>query len=125
MKKLIILPLFLAVIFSLSAQQSVTNYDESKVPVYTLPDPLIFNDGSRVRNKKGWDKRSLEIIKIFENEVYGISPEWKGKLFSSEISVNQNALNGISMRKEIKLTLKNGKKQLDMIILLYLPRSSK
>ena len=73
--------------FSLTAQKADTNYDESKVPSYTLPDPLIFNDGSKVKSKKDWDKRRAEIFKMFENEVYGISPEWKGKLSASEISV--------------------------------------
>ena len=97
--------MFLSVILSLSAQQSVANYDESKVPSYTLPDPLVFNDGSKVSNKKDWDKRRIEIFKIFENEVYGISPEWKGKLTASEISGNQNALDGLAIRKEIKVTL--------------------
>jgi hypothetical protein len=125
MKKAYVLLLFLSVLFSLSAQEFVANYDESRVPVYVLPDPLVFNDGSVVRNNKDWDKRRVEIRKLFENEVYGISPEWKGKLTASEISVNQNALNGLAIRKEIKLTLKNGTNELDMIILLYLPHSSK
>jgi hypothetical protein len=125
MKKVYVLLLFLSVLFSLSAQEFVANYDESKVPVYVLPDPLVFNDGSVVRNNKDWDKRRVEILKMFENEVYGISPQWKGKLTASEISVNQNALNGLAIRKEIKLTLKNGTNELDMIILLYLPHSSK
>ena len=125
MKKVFVLILAISSMFTLKAQQADINYDESKVPSYTLPDPLIFNDGSKVKNKKDWDKRRAEIFKIFENEVYGISPDWKGKMTASEISVNQNALDGTAIRKEIKLTLKNGNKELDMIILLYLPRSSK
>jgi hypothetical protein len=125
MKKLSVVILLLYGMLSLSAQKFVANYDESKVPAYTLPDPLIFNDGSKVTNKKDWDKRRVEIYKLFENEVYGISPEWKGKLSASEISVNKNALDGAATRKEIKLTLKNDNKALDIKLLLYLPLSSK
>jgi hypothetical protein len=125
MKNLAVLILTLSCLFPLSAQQKSVNYDESKVPSYTLPDPLIFNDGSKVTSKKEWDKRRAEIFKIFENEVYGISPEWKGIISATEISVSQNALNSSAIRKEIKLTLKNGKKELDMIMLLYLPLTSK
>jgi hypothetical protein len=125
MKKILILSTFLSLLFSLSAQQNVINYDESKVPAFTLPDPLVSNDGSKVINSKDWEKRRLEIIKIFENEVYGISPKWEGKLIASEISGNQNALKGMAIRKEIKLTMKNGSKELEMFILLYLPLSSK
>ncbi len=112
-------------IATLSAQQFVANYDEVKVPAYTLPDPLVFNNGDKVQNKKDWDKRHAEILKIFENEVYGISPDWKGEIIPTELSSNLNALNGAAIRKEIKLTLKNGSKELSMVMLLYLPKSSK
>jgi len=110
---------------TLSAQQFVANYDEAKVPSYTLPDPLVFNNGVKVQNTKGWDKRRTEIFKMFENEVYGISPVWKGDIIPTELSSNLNALNGVAMRKEIKLTIKNGSKELFMVMLLYLPKSSK
>lgn len=110
--------------FPLSAQQFVANYDESKVPAYTLPDPLTLNNGDKVRNAKEWEKRRAEILKIFENEVYGVSPDWKGKIIPAELSSKPDALNGTAIRKEIKLTLRNGSKELDMVMLLYLPKSS-
>jgi hypothetical protein len=110
---------------TLSAQQFVANYDEAKVPAYTLPDPLVFNNGVKVQNKEEWDTRRTEIFKIFENEIYGISPVWKGDIIPTELSSNLNALNGTAIRKEIKLTLKNGSKELSMVVLLYLPKSSK
>jgi len=114
----------MAAVYSLSAQDFVANYDESKVPAYTLPDPLIFNNGSEVKKKKQWDKRRTEIFKIFENEVYGVAPEWNGELIASELSSDINVLNGTAIRKEIKITLKRGNKELAMIMLLYLPKSS-
>jgi len=112
-------------IIPLSAQQFVANYDETKVPAYTLPNPLVFNNGDKVQNKKDWDRRRTEILKIFENEVYGISPVWKGDIIPIELSSNLNALNGTAVQKEIKLTLKNGSKELSIVMLLYLPKSSK
>jgi hypothetical protein len=110
--------------YPLSGQKFVANYDESKVPGYTLPDPLVFNDGSEVKSKKDWKKRRSEIMDLFLKEVYGINPEWKGKLTATEVSVNNNALNGKAVRKEIKISLKNDNKELDFIMLLYLPHSS-
>ena len=108
----------------LYGQNFVANYDETKVPAYTLPDPLVFNNGDKVKNKKEWDKRRTELLKIFQNEVYGISPVWKGEIIATELSSNLNALNGTAIRKEIRLTLKNGSKELSMFMLLYLPKSS-
>jgi hypothetical protein len=120
---LILSPLMSLNMTILSAQQFADN-DEAKVPAYTLPDPLVFNNGVKVQNKKDWDKRRDEIFKIFENEVYGISPVWKGEIIPFELSSNPNALGGNAIRKEIKLTLKNGSKELSMVMLLYLPKSS-
>lgn len=114
----------MAAVYSLSAQDFAANYDESKVPAYTLPDPLIFNNGSEVKKKKQWDKRRSEIFKLFETEVYGVAPLWDGEIISSELSSDINALNGTAIRKEIKITLKRGDKELAMVMLLYLPKYS-
>jgi len=111
-------------ILPLSAQQFVANYDETKVPVYKLPDPLVFNNWDKVQNRKEWINRRAELLEIFENEVYGISPVWKGELIATELSSNLNALHGTAIRKEIKITLKNASKVLSMVMLLYLPKSS-
>jgi hypothetical protein len=110
---------------TLSAQQSSANYDEAKVPAYTLPDPLVFNNGRKVQDNKDWDKRRAEILKLFENEEYGISPVWKGNIIPTELSSDLNALNGLAIRKEIKLTLINGSRELSIVMLLYLPKSSR
>lgn len=32
-------------------------YDESRVPAYSLPDCLVFQDGSRVSSKNDWIKK--------------------------------------------------------------------
>lgn len=50
------------------------NYDESKVPDYTLPDPLVFENGEPVETPADWEKRRAEILGLFEREVYGKAP---------------------------------------------------
>jgi hypothetical protein len=125
LKKLFSVIILVAAILPLHAQKDEVNYDESKVPAYTLPDPLVFNDGRKVTTKKDWEKRRTEILRLFQNEVYGISPQWKGKIIATEVNTNQNALDGKAVRKDIKLTLMNGDKSLDLMILLYLPKSNK
>lgn len=55
---------------------NAANSDESKAKTYTsLPDPLIFNDGTPVTSAKQWQKRRTEIVEIFDNEIYGRVPE--------------------------------------------------
>lgn len=109
----------------LQAQQFTPNYDESKVPQYKLPDPLVFNNGKKAKDLKDWEVRRQEIYKVFENEVYGISPLWKGKLSHSEIYTEYNALDGKAIRKEVEITLNNDNRSHKMILLLYLPKSTK
>ena len=36
------------------AQPEGTNYDESKVPQYELPDPLTMSDGTKVTTAEQW-----------------------------------------------------------------------
>ncbi len=72
MKKVITSILLLQIFIFSFSQQDKTNYDESRVPAYTLPDPLVFNDGSTVSSGEGWEKRRNEIYRTFENEVYGM-----------------------------------------------------
>ena len=52
------------------------NADESKATPYkSLPDPLLFNDGTPVKTKAQWEKRKLEIFEDFDREIYGRVPE--------------------------------------------------
>lgn len=125
MKNVITTFLFLIVCTLAGAQQFIPNYDESKVPQYTLPDPLIFNNGSGVTSREDWNKRRAEIYRLFESEVYGICPEWKGKMISSEISSDPHALNDLAIRREVKIELINGSRKLGFTLLIYLPHSSK
>ena len=52
----------------------VSNYDEAKVAPYTLPDPLVFADGTPVRTAGDWTRRRAEIVRAYENEIFGRVP---------------------------------------------------
>jgi hypothetical protein len=124
MKKTAITIIFLNFFVMSNSQQFVPNYDESKVPAYTLPDPLLFNNGSKVSSKDDWEKRRVELYAIFGHEVYGISPAWNGKLTASEISSDQHALGDKAVRREVKISLRNGDRELEFTLLVYLPHSA-
>lgn len=49
--------------------------DESLVPEYTLPDPLVMADGTPVRTRRQWmESRRPELLKLFAEEEYGTLP---------------------------------------------------
>ncbi len=59
----------------------VSNYSEDKIPPYTLPDPLVTSDGKPVTTADMWFKvRRPEILKFYENEIYGRVPEHAPKV---------------------------------------------
>ena len=53
------------------------NYDELAANPYPFyPDPLVTESGKKVKNAKMWNKvRRPEIVKLFEDNVYGRIPE--------------------------------------------------
>lgn len=53
----------------------VSNYDEAKVPAYSLPDPLKMADGRPVTTEEEWNVRRAEILAFYEEQIYGRVPE--------------------------------------------------
>ena len=101
-----------------------TNYDETQVPDYTLPELLVRNNGQTVKSVRDWEKyRRPEILSLFETHVHG-------KTLAEEISsfevtsVDKNALGGQATRKEISLYLSADKSK-SIQVLLYVPNKRK
>jgi len=99
------------------------NEDESKVPAYTLPDPLRMADGSKVADADAWrSQRRPEILRLFESQMYGKAPGRPDALAFKVTSVDPQALGGKAVRKEVAV-LFNGKADGPrMDLLIYLPR---
>lgn len=54
---------------------NAANYDESIAnPFPVLPDPLVFNNGEKVKKAKQWKARKAEIVEDFDREIYGRMP---------------------------------------------------
>ncbi|MBN1465680.1 acetylxylan esterase [candidate division KSB1 bacterium] len=70
------------------------NTDEAKATPYTsLPDPLVFNDGTPVLTAEQWEKRKQEIYEEFDREMYGRIPE-KTPAVVWEVMSEKDTLNG-------------------------------
>ena len=74
---------------------SAMNTDESKANPYSnLPDPLVLNNGKRVKTAKvWWTKRRPEIVEFFDREIYGRVPPNTPKVNWEVISVTKE-MNG-------------------------------
>jgi len=115
----------LALALACQAQSPQTNYDEAKVPKYTLPNPLILRNGQPVRDAKTWnERRRAEILDLYRTEVFGRSPSTTPKLTSELASVDKQALGGKAIRKQVTIYF-GGKDAPKMDLLLYLPAAAK
>jgi hypothetical protein len=55
---------------------NAANTDESKATPYkSLPDPLLFKDGTTVKTTDQWERRRSDIFEDFNREIYGRVPE--------------------------------------------------
>ncbi len=118
--------LLLASATSMLAQPAKANYDEAKVPAYTLPDGLVCTDGTPVTNAMAWrEKRRPELIRLFEEQVYGRAPGRPGAMRFETLSVKTNALGGLATRKEIAIWFTGKTDGPSMTLLLYLPNAAR
>jgi len=102
------------------------NRDEAKVPAYTLPDPLICADGLRVRNVTEWKtKRRPELLRMYEEQVYGRAPGKPHGMRFETTSVVTNALNGLAMRKEVAIWFTGETNGPSMDLLVYTPNATR
>jgi hypothetical protein len=107
----------------LRAQEA--NYDESKVPQYTLPDPLVCSDGTKVTDAETWrQKRRPEVLELFEEHMFGKAPGKPESMTFTTASVNKNALDGKATRKEVIVYFTGRRQDPNMTILLYLPSNA-
>jgi len=94
------------------------NYDESKVPPYTLPpipDTL-----------KEWEARKPEILASAKKWLYGVMPPPPDKLEIKLLAERKDALNGTAIRREYRIycIMNNGRK-FDFDMMLYVPVNAK
>ena len=109
-----------------SAQPADVNYDESKVPPYRLPDPLVASNGAPVRSRKEWfSRRRPEILRLFETWVYGRCPAPRVRLRHEVVSVDRQALDGRAVRKQVIIHFSRDPGGPRMNLLIYLPAKAR
>jgi len=108
------------------ASKIPVNYDESKVGTYTLPDPLVMENGRRVRDASTWNnKRRPEILHLFEENVYGRRPGRPKDMHFEVFDVDKHALGGKAIRKQVTVYFSAKKDGPKEDVLIYLPANTK
>jgi hypothetical protein len=113
-----------ALISCLQAQEA--NYDESNVPEYVLPDLMTNEAGSEVKTANDWEKiKRPEVLRLFEQNVYGKVPDSEYRQSHEVLYHEQNALDGLADRYEIKISIEKNDREQSFNLLVYLPADAK
>lgn len=108
------------------AQVPGANYDEAKVPKYVLPDPLVMADGTPVKDAGAWRKqRRPEILGLFSEQMYGVTPTGKVKLRTEVLEIDKAAHGGLATRKQVRVWFGPAAEAPFMDLLIYLPNAVK
>ena len=118
---------FIIVLTRVQAQNAAeANYDESKVPSYTLPDVLKTTKNVEVQRKTVWEQvRRPEIIKLFEENVYGQMPKSYDRFTYSVKNEKAGAMAGKAILKEVVIEVVNRNKPVKINLVLFVPTKPK
>lgn len=107
------------VAFPMFAMAKPLNYDEAKVPPYTLEDPLVFADGRKLVDASEWTARRKEILDIFAREMYGQPPP-EPEAVVTELFEEGPTLAGLGIRRQYHMWLTSDKSgpRIDWLVLL-------
>ena len=102
------------------------NYDEAKIPAYTLPDPLVMADGAKVVTAEQWKtKRRGEILELFKKHVYGAMPAAMKIAHIERDSFIDDALGGKARLLQESLYFKKDRSGPKIDVCVFLPPKSK
>ncbi len=127
MKKFITAFILIALFIEVAAQDhNQANYDESKVPAYTLPDVFKTSTNTDVKNKTAWEKvRRPEILKLFEDNIYGQMPKTYSSIKYSITNEKDTAMGGKAKLKEVLIEVINNNKPVKINLVLFVPNNAK
>lgn len=96
---------------------------EAGVPPYDLPPLLRCADGDVVNDPGSWmAKRRPEILRLFEEHVYGRVPPPPARVTWTDRVLDESALGGLATMKEIEIRLTPDGP--DVVVLLFLPNDA-
>lgn len=119
--------LFSSLIFySAGAQSRGENLDEAKVTSYMLPNPLRTANGKNITSAKEWTTTQRPaVLQLFREHVYGKFPGKPKGLHFKVNAVDNEALGGKAIRKQITVLFTMAPDAPGMEVLLYLPKEAK
>lgn len=117
---------FAATLLCTAASAQQAEGPELKVPAYTLPQILKTSAGKTVKTVSAWENvRRPEIVKLFEDEVYGPLPKDFDKIEYKVTNDVPNAMGGKAHLKEVGITVWKKDRSVTIHLVLFTPNNHK
>lgn len=101
-----------------------TNYDESKVPAYTLPDVLKTGNNQVIKTSKAWEKtRRPEVLGLFAENIYGQMPVDYDSIRYSVSNEDPRSMDGKAHLKEVVIEVFRHDKSIKINLVLFIPNN--
>ncbi|MCX6327857.1 MAG: acetylxylan esterase [Bacteroidia bacterium] len=105
-----------------SAAQPANNFDEAKVPNYTLPDIFTLANGKKVATTAVWDQqRRSELLNLFRTEVYGFAPPKPDNLTFRVVESDPHAMGGKATLKRVAISFQLKDEPFTFHLTLFVP----
>ena len=107
---------------SVLSQDYQLNYDESKVPDYTLPPLLESTAGESISTVRDWRYiRRPEIMEFYEELVYGQIPSHFDAIQFDVVNTDRQAIEGTATLKEVDITVTRDQNSVTIRMNLFIP----
>ncbi|WP_298712836.1 S9 family peptidase [Chitinophaga sp.] len=101
------------------------NYNETLVPAYKLPHPLVTVNLRPVKNVKMWEgTRRMEILRLFENNVYGQMPKDFDSIRFEPVREDGGAMGGRAVLKETRIHVFRGGQSVAIGLTMFVPKNA-
>lgn len=119
----IYLLLFILISGMVDAQFNV-NYDEAKVPKYTLPEILLTKNGKKIQTKKQWEANRKHLLTLFTKNKYGPNPNLKPKVHF-ELIHETEVFDNKAIQRQVAIIFNEFPQLSPIYLLIYLPKNVK
>ena len=101
------------------------NYDEDQVPDYTLPDPLVMENGDTVESAEDWfERRRPEVLGLFREHVYGHRPGPPESVEFDVVEEDPEAMEGAATLKRVNIRSLHGEGEHAFELILFIPNDA-
>lgn len=105
-----------------SQRRKEFNYQESKVPAFRLPDPLVSQTGKPIVTADDWGQvRRQELMSLFRNEVYGQRPKLSYSMSFEQVEEQKDIWGGVATGRSMVAVVSIGDRQYKFPFVLFIP----